>query len=324
MKMGTTEGITQENGAVELQSGIGFEEAVKQFREYLASYRSYSPLTVNAYQSDLRLFADFLKQKFGELPHPSEIDRETIMQFAVSLSGAAPLTIRRKLACLSSFFGFLLDMGLVKGNPARRLPLPRVEETVPNCLTDKQVQRLLENATSPWLKALVVLLLSTGIRRSEAAQITLDDLDLENAQLLVHGKGSKERMLPLNQATIQAIQSYLPHRPKTTCRRLFVSREGDPLKPPAISRMPALVMKKAGMKKGDVTPHMLRHTFATQLIRNGVDVRTVQELLGHADLETTACYLHSDRRTKGAAVSKLTWFHNPSASQEAPSPEPAK
>ena len=322
--MGTTEVITQPEKAVESQPGISFQEAVKRFVEYLASYRSYSPLTVNAYQSDLRTFAKFLSNRFGDLPSPAEINRETVMQFAVTLSGQAPLSIRRKLACLSSFFGFLLDMGLVKGNPARRLPLPRVEEKVPDCLTDKQVQKLLENATSPWLKALVVLLLSTGIRRSEAALITLDDLDLENAQLLVHGKGSKERVVPLNQAVIQAIQEYLPHRPEAACRRLFVSREGHPLKSPAINRMLALVMKKAGFQKGEVTPHKLRHTFATQLIRRGVDVRTVQELLGHADLETTARYLHSDHRTKGAAVSKLTWFHNPSAPQETPTPEPAK
>jgi site-specific recombinase XerD len=227
------------------------------------------------------------------------------MQFAVSLSHRAPLTVRRKLWVLSSFFGFLQDMGHVSGNPARRLPLPRLEQQVPVTLTEADAQRLLEAAQRPWHKCLVVLLLSTGMRRSEIAQISLEDVDLENRQLLVHGKGAKERVVPLADQAASAIEQYLPHRVQTQSHRLFVSQFGEPISGRAISRMLARTLAKAGLSGRGITPHKLRHTFATHLIRSGADIRTVQELLGHADIGTTARYLHSDVRTKLAAVEKL-------------------
>jgi site-specific recombinase XerD len=287
------------------ERSVTLDEAAPMFLDYLKSYRAYSPMTIGAYDTDLRMFKEFLQKRCGVLPALDEITREMIIQFGVSLKGAAPLTVRRKYACLSSFFGFLQDMGHAKHNPARRLPLPKVSETVPIFLSPEQVQRLIEAANKPWSKAMVVLLLSTGIRRSEAVGITLDDLDLENRQLLINGKGSKQRVVPLNDSAIEAVRQYLPHRPETRSRHLFVSHEGKPLACRAVNRMVARAIRKAGLEGHGITPHKLRHTFATHLIRNGVDVRTVQELLGHSDLETTAKYLHSDTRTKQAAVAGL-------------------
>jgi integrase/recombinase XerD len=151
-----------------------------------------------------------------------------------------------------------------------------------------------------------VLLLSTGIRRGEAVSITLDDLDLENRQLLIRGKGDKQRMVPLTEQAVEAIHGYLPHRTKTKSRHLFVSAYGGhPIQGRVVNAMLAGTIRKAGMEGQGITPHKLRHTFATHLIRKGVDVRTVQELLGHADLQTTAKYLHSDTRTKQSAVGRL-------------------
>ncbi len=117
-----------------------FEEAVLKFVEYVASYRSYSPATVGAYRRDLHLFREFLSGGNGHLPRPGEITRQQVIQFGVSLSGMAPLSVRRKLACLSSFFGFLQDMGYIQGNPARRLPLPKTEQLVPVTLTQEEAQ----------------------------------------------------------------------------------------------------------------------------------------------------------------------------------------
>ena len=151
-----------------------------------------------------------------------------------------------------------------------------------------------------------MLLLSTGIRRGEAVSITLDDLDLENRQLLIRGKGDKQRMVPLTEQAVEAIHGYLPHRTKTKSRHLFVSAYGGhPIQGRVVNAMLAGTIRKAGMEGQGITPHKLRHTFATHLIRKGVDVRTVQELLGHADLQTTAKYLHSDTRTKQSAVGRL-------------------
>ncbi len=246
-----------------------------------------------------------MSETFPEVPPPDQITRQHVMQFAVGLSNLAPLSVRRKLWALSSFFGFLQDMGYLSGNPAKRLPLPKLARHVPVTLTEDDAQRLLQAAPRPWHKCLVVLLLSTGMRRSEVAQISLEDLDLENRQLLVHGKGAKERVVPLADQALAAIEEYLPKRKKTDSHRLFVSQYGKPINGRAISRMLQRTLKTAGLDGRGITPHKLRHTFATHLIRSGADIRTVQELLGHADIGTTARYLHSDVRTKLAAVEKL-------------------
>jgi integrase/recombinase XerD len=177
---------------------------------------------------------------------------------------------------------------------------------VPVFLSEETAQQLITAADTPWTRAMVVLLLSTGIRRSEAVTITLDDLNLEERQLLIRGKGDKERVVPLTDQVVEAIQAYLPHRTKTQSRHLFVSAwKGQPIHGRCINRMLKMVVGKAGLAGQGITPHKLRHTFATHLIRNGVDIRTVQELMGHSELETTAKYLHSDTRTKQAAVGRL-------------------
>jgi site-specific recombinase XerD len=288
------------------EQGLSYDDAVAEFLDYLQEYRSFSPATVRAYGIDLRMLRQFLQRKLGRVPKPAEITRELIVQFGVSLRGAAPLTLRRKYACISSFFGFLQDMGYATSNPARRLPLPKVVQPVPVCLTEEMAQALIAAAQKPWYRALVVLLLSTGIRRSEAVAITLDDLDLENRQLLIRGKGGKERVVPLTEQAVEAIQAYLPHRTKSPTRRLFVSAYGGrPIQGRVVNAMLTTTIRKAGLEGQGITPHKLRHTFATHLIRGGVDVRTVQELLGHSDIQTTARYLHSDTRTKQTAVDKL-------------------
>ncbi|MCJ7750578.1 MAG: tyrosine-type recombinase/integrase, partial [Armatimonadetes bacterium] len=213
---------------------------------------------------------------------------------------------RRKLTALSSFYGFLQDTGQAAINPARGVPLPKVAQHLPVCLTQEQTRALLEAAHTPWHRAMLVLLLFAGLRRSEVATITLDDLDLEEGQLLVRGKGSTQRVVPLTPAVTEVIREYLVCRPQTQSNHLFGSRVGGhPIAGRVIGRMLRKVLEEAGLDQQGITPHRLRHTFATRLIRNGVDVRTVQELLGHADLQTTARYLHSDTRTKQAAVGTL-------------------
>jgi len=285
---------------------LPLEQAVPMFLEYMRSYRSCSPLSLQAYRANLHNFQQFLSSRPGPLPTSAAITRQLVIQYAVSLSHWSPVTVRSKLACLSSFFGFLQDMGHVSGNPARRLPLPKLEQHIPVTLSEEQAQQLLAAAELPWHRCLVVLLLATGIRRSEAVLISLEEVDLTNRQLLVHGKGAKQRIVPLTRQAVTAIQQYLPHRPDTQSRRLFVNSRGHPLRGHVINAALDEILEKAGLAGQGITPHKLRHTFATQLIRKGVDVRTVQELLGHANLGTTARYLHSDVRTKLAAVGRLT------------------
>jgi site-specific recombinase XerD len=291
--------------------GPGFQKAQIAFVDYLTSYRGYSPHTVKAYARDLTEFRKFLARRYKSADHPDRVQREMVVQFALSLKGQAPLTVRRKLAALASFYGFLQDTGCASSNPARGLPLPKVAQSFPSCLTEDQARRLLEACHTPWHRAMIALLLFAGLRRSEATAITLEDLDLDNGQLLVRGKAAKQRVVPLTPSVVDAIREYLPCRRRAPSNHLFVSRiGGQPIAGRVANRMLARVLKEAkldeeGLPGQGITPHKLRHTFATHLIRNGVDVRTVQELLGHADLQTTARYLHSDMRTKQAAVGKL-------------------
>jgi site-specific recombinase XerD len=285
---------------------IAFEEATAAFIDYLSSYRCYSIHTVKAYARDLREFRSFLGRGHPGVDCPDQVRREMVVQFALSLKGQAPLTVRRKLTAIASFYHYLADTGSAVLNPARGLPLPKVAQCFPTCLTAEQAGALLDAAHTPWHRAMIALLLFAGLRRSEVAAITLDDLDLDSGQLLVRGKGPKQRMVPLAPAVVQAIRDYLLCRPQTKSDHLFVSRVGGrPVAGRVTNRMLARVLEAAGLKQHGITPHALRRTFATHLIRSGVDVRTVQELLGHADLQTTARYLHSDTRTKQAAVGKL-------------------
>ena len=285
---------------------LPLEQAVPMFLEYMRSYRSCSTLSLQAYRANLRNFQQFLSSRPGPLPTSAAITRQLVIQYAVSLSHWSPVTVRSKLACLSSFFGFLQDMGYVSANPAKRLPLPKLEQHVPVTLSEEQALLLLAAAELPWHRCLLVLLLATGIRRSEAVQISLEDVDLTNRQLLVHGKGAKQRVVPLARQAVAAVRQYLQHRPIVPSRRLFLNSRGQPIGGQAVNAALDEILENAGLAGQGITPHKLRHTFATQLIRKGVDVRTVQELLGHADLGTTARYLHSDVRTKLAAVGRLT------------------
>ena len=287
-------------------AAVGFEEAVAGFIDYLSAYRGYSIHTVKAYARDLREFRSLLRGRYPGVVAPDQVQRQMVVQFALSLKGQAPLTVRRKLTAIASFYHYLEDTGSAVPNPARGLPLPKVAQRFPTCLTAEQATVLLEAAHTPWHRVLLTLLLFAGLRRSEVAAITLGDIDLKNAQLLVRGKGAKQRVVPLAPLVVEAIREYLPCRPQTESQHLFVSRVGGrSIHARVAGRMLQRVLEKAGLGQDGITPHRLRHTFATHLIRNGVDVRTVQELLGHADLQTTSRYLHSDTRTKQAAVGKL-------------------
>ena len=146
-------------------------KCVEHFLDYQRHYRGHSPLTLEVYRCDLGQFTKWLEARYHRLLLPEEITREIAMQWAVSLEGLSPVTIRRKLASLSSFFGFLVDLGELPTNPVRRIPLPRRAQVIPSVMNEDEAHRLLAAAGTPFEQALVLLLLSTGLRRSEVAAI---------------------------------------------------------------------------------------------------------------------------------------------------------
>jgi integrase/recombinase XerC len=277
---------------------------IDQFLDYQKSYRSHSPLTVSTYRCDLSPFCQWLNGRLARLPEPNAITRELVMQYAVTLSGRAAATVCRKITVLSVFFGFLMDLGELGSNPARRIPLPKPASRIPNAISEDDAQKLIGAAESPFERAMLLLMLTAGLRRSEVGAIRLEDVDLDGGLLLVRGKGAKQRMVPLMPQTAEAIRNYLAARPEADQHHLFLSPQGRRLANDYLNRTLRRILARTGLAKR-ITPHMLRHTFATHLVRNGVDVRTVQELLGHSDLETIANYLHSDTRAKETAVALI-------------------
>jgi site-specific recombinase XerD len=238
------------------------------------------------------------------------------MQWTVKLTGLAPATVCRKVSVLSSFFSFLVDLGELDSNPARRIPLPKPASRIPNAISEEDAQKLIGAAESPFERAMLLLMLTAGLRRSEVGAIRLEDVDLENQTLLVRGKGAKQRMVPLMPQAAQAIQEYRAARPDVDQPYLFLNPQGQRLAADYINRTLRRIIARTGLGKR-ITPHMLRHTFATHLVRNGVDVRTVQELLGHSDLETTANYLHADTRAKQIAVALIATLTGSSLAKQA-------
>jgi integrase/recombinase XerC len=282
---------------------LSYLEAVRTYLRYLADLKRCSKWTPNAYASDLGIFGEYLLRAEGHVPLPSGVTRDHIAGYAAALKDLAPATVRRRLQALRGFFEFLAEEGHITANPVRHIPRPRLTQTIPGALTGEEVARLLEAAVYERDRCIVVLLLFTGARREELANVRLSDVDLEVGAVLLRGKGRKERLVPLASEAVKAIRRYLSVRHLEADPgddRLLASSERT------LGRRVSELALRAGFPEGKVHTHSLRHTFATNLIRSGADVATVQQLLGHANLQATARYLHSDLARKRGAVQALS------------------
>jgi integrase/recombinase XerD len=265
-----------------------------------------SPRTVDAYRRDLAAFRAF---RDGVVGDASVHDLEAWLA-AMRADGRAPSTIARRVSAVRAYFRHLVLIGAKTENPAASLQLPRRARTLPRALSPSETERLIEAATgtSPRTlrdRALVELLYGAGLRVSEATGLEKGSISLEERIVRVVGKGGKERLVPLGRPAAEAVRRYLalgrPHLDRRYRPELFLNARGG-----ALTRAGAfLVLKKladrAGLEPGRVHPHLLRHSFATHLLEGGADLRSVQEMLGHADLGTTERYTHvSDRRRRDA------------------------
>ena len=274
------------------------------FRDYLALEAGNSPHTVANYLRDVRRFADWAASQ-GK-PEPAAIRSADLRDFVYQLKdlGLAPATIRRQISAIRTYYRFLVGEGRAARDPSERLESPKRWRTLPAVLTVAEVERLLgARATDERLairdRALLEFAYATGARVSELTRLTLQDVLFEDGLARVFGKGSKERIVPVGRRALGAVALYareirpLLDRGKTK-GVLFLNARGTPL-----SRVGAWgIIKRAARQAGiakRVTPHTLRHTFATHLLEGGADLRAVQEMLGHADLSTTQIYTHVDR-----------------------------
>ncbi len=269
---------------------------VARFLRYLSTERNASAYTCRDYRFDLERFFGFLGHRRVEAIRPLEIRR-----FVAFLSAQrhARRTIARKLSCLRSFFRFLCREGALEANPAAAVPTPRLEQRLPGFLDEQQVLRLLEAAEAThWRgrrdRAILETFYSTGMRVGELTGLNLDDLDEISGTVVVRGKGKKERLCPIGRTALEAVRRYLAQRPKRKLwapYALFVSQKGTRLTVRQVDRLLLRYARRAQLPEG-VSPHTLRHCFGTHLLDRGADLRSVQELLGHASLSTTQIYTH--------------------------------
>jgi integrase/recombinase XerD len=278
----------------------------EQFQDYLTFERGLSDRTLAAYARDLTRWARFLEERGVGSPEavtPGDL-REWV--FGLKDAGLAPTSIRRAQSAVRTYYAFLLAEGSVQADPTERLESPKLGRRLPDFLSREEVLALLDapdpGAALHWRdRAILELLYATGMRVSELAELPLSALDLDEGFLTVFGKGGKERLVPVGEPALRALVRYLrdvrPELDRGRGRgkgRVFLNARGAPLSRVAVWTLVKESARRAGITR-KVSPHTLRHTFATHLLEGGADLAAVQELLGHADIATTQIYTHVDR-----------------------------
>lgn len=271
-------------------------EHIEKFLKHLEVERGASEHTLRAYRKDLEMFMQSLPE--GDvLPEASDV--RSFLASEVS-SGHAKSTASRRLAAVRSFFKYLHREGVVKKNPAKLVTSPKLPRTLPRFLSIDEAFELMDKPEPIGFeaardKAILELAYSSGLRVSELVGLDVGDLDAKQAMVRVRGKGKKERMVPVGSKALEAVKSYMVERmlKGVSEKALFLSIRGGRLSDRSVRRM---VRKYSNMMamSGKVTPHTLRHTFATHLLHGGADLRAIQEMLGHASLSTTQKYTHLD------------------------------
>ena len=273
------------------------------FLRYLDRERNASRHTVRAYANDLAQFEEHLDEELGRPARLDEVDHLLIRAFLARLhrGGVKKVSAARKLASLKTFFKYLCREGVLERNPARALLSPRLEKKIPAHLEESEVAGLIEvpgDAPSALrARAILELLYGTGIRCAELVGLDLPDVDLAGRTVRVLGKGSKERIVPFGAPAGKALERYLgvrhEARPRTTA--VFINARGGRLTDRWIRKIVTERVKLVALER-HLSPHSLRHSFATHLLERGADLRAIQELLGHASLKTTQRYTHVNAR----------------------------
>lgn len=303
---------------------ITYLKAVKSFEKYLTVERSYSELTIKEYKNDLMLLYNYLIEEldFEENFYINEISKYEIAEFLSDLVLSyddSPVTRNRKLYSLRSFYKYLIKYEYIDKNPAQTIEASKTKinaEPIYLKLNDAQkyIQSIKEynGINQKRDLAIVKLFLYAGLRISELVNLDLEDIDFQDNSIKFFGKGNKERYVPLHNDVIKSIENYLPERSqinaknKDAKRALFLSRHGKRISPRSIQIFVKKYAKMAGVKKASkITPHKLRHTFASILYQKTKDLRVVQDLLGHADISTTQIYTHTDTEQKKEAIEEF-------------------
>lgn len=264
--------------------------------------RNLSSHTIQAYERDLGQFERFLRDLArDESPAAEHFTSKAVRRFVASLSEAryARRSVQRKLAAVKAFARHLVGAGVLSGNPTEGLSAPRPEKRLPSFLRRQEIERLFRDPAGTGVlelrdRAILELLYSTGIRLSELTGLTLERIDLRAGLVRVVGKGDRERIVPVGRAAVDAVRAYLRGRGEESRARglpLFTNARGGALSARGVQRVVKRRLRQVSDAR-QLSPHVLRHTFATHMLNAGADLRAVQELLGHASLSSTQIYTH--------------------------------
>lgn len=269
-------------------------QIIAQYLEYLELEKGLSPNTIDAYRRDLSEFSKGIDDI-------QNIDRMTINTFVRKLreEKLAASSVIRKIASLRGFFKWASSTGIITKNPASTLEQPKMPQRLPKVVSVKEIEEMLHNNLNPFEHVIMELLYSCGLRVSELVNLKLNDIDLNSKYVRCFGKGSKERIIPMGETAKNIIKEYLPERDllikkyNLNTKNLLIMPNGR-----QITRQDVYTFIHAQGKliHKNISPHTLRHSFATHLLENGADLRVVQELLGHSDVSTTQLYTHISKK----------------------------
>ncbi|MBW6463359.1 MAG: site-specific tyrosine recombinase XerD [Firmicutes bacterium] len=278
---------------------------LQNYSNYLSVEKGLARNTLESYRRDLEKFLAYMKKE--KKTKPEDVDRQTLIAFIGELkkNGHATSTISRCIASIRSFFNFLLQEGVIENNPALDLESPKIEKKLPRVLTTGEIDKLLEQPKPGEHnglrdKAMLELLYASGIRVSELVSLNITDFDPRVGYLRCRGKGMKERIVPIGSLAIGYVNEYLGNSRLRLIKNneetaLFVNHHGCRMTRQGFWKILKKYARKSNIQ-GDITPHTLRHSFATHLLENGADLRSVQEMLGHSDISTTQIYTQITRK----------------------------
>lgn len=299
-----------------------FSEKMLEFDRYLEVERNLSPATRQAYQFDLQKFKEYLIRMHGGEPAVNKVTTQQIKSYLGHLQTEhryKSTTLSRTIASIRVFFEYCVQQKHVEASPATYIHNPKLPKKLPIYLIDSEFKQLL-SAPDPKDMcgcrdfAILVTLGFTGMRRQELVGLNLECIDFERRTVRVFGKGSKERLIPMNPFVMDALNAYLDMRPATgDPTAVFLNRRGGRLTGRSIVNIVKKYVRKAGISKARISPHKLRHTFATLLHLNEVDIMEIKSLLGHASITSTQIYTHTNTTKLRSAVERLNHLAAPEA-----------
>lgn len=284
---------------------VSQNQLLQTFQEYLSVEKGLSDNSIYSYGYDLNKFAIFLEKEHINF---LEVKANDIMRFLEEERERkiSAKTLAREVVAIRQFYKYLRDEKRLDSNPTEKIETPEVARTIPDYLTQAEIEELFRNIKEDNLyelrdKCIFELLYSSGLRISEACNLKMTDIDMENMTITVEGKGGRQRLVPFGEKSLEILKRYLSESrteilKKRTCDFVFVSKKGSYINRKSVWRLLNHYIKRTKIKK-KVTPHTLRHSFATHLLENHADLKSVQELLGHIDISTTQIYTHMANKT---------------------------